>query len=194
MSLIKKYKPKKSNFIVGQYYGVKNLKEWLQKWKKEQKQKAVLINGPCGVGKTLAAYLVSNELNYLPIEINNTNVLTKEYLNKVITINQNNKSIESFFKKKKDLYLFDEIDNFTDRGCLSEILNIIKNTKVPIILICNQITKELRTISNHCFQIRFFKNKPEKLLPFISSITVKEQIMLNESQIIDLIIEHDSDV
>ena len=44
MNLIEKYKPKKSNNIIGQYYGVKNLREWLSKWNKEQKLKAALIS------------------------------------------------------------------------------------------------------------------------------------------------------
>jgi replication factor C subunit 1 len=195
MNLIDKYKPKKSNYIVGQYYGVKNLKDWLLNWSPKQKHKAVLISGQCGVGKSLSVELLCNELKYNKIELNNSNILTKENLKKLITNNQNNKSIDSFFKKlKKELYVFDEIDCFYDKGALNEINNIIKNTKVPIILICNEIIKELRTISNNCFQVKFFKNKPEKLVPFISNIAEKEKIKLNTGEINDLIIEHNSDI
>lgn len=196
MNLIEKYKPKKSNYIVGQYYGVKNLKDWLLNWSSKQKHKAVLISGPCGVGKTLSVELICNELKYNKIELNNTNILTKEQLRKLITNNQDNKSIDSFFKKlkKKDLYVFDEIDCFSDKGALNEINNIIKNTKVPVILICNEIIKELRTISNNCFQIKFFKNKPEKILPFILNIAEKEKLKINTEYINDLIIEHNSDI
>ena len=194
MNLIDKYKPKKSNFITGQYFGVKNLKDWLSNWNPKQKFKAALINGPCGVGKTLSVELISKELNYSKTEVNNTEVLTKEHLKKLITNNQSNKSIESFFIKKKELYVFDEVDCYSDKGCLSEINNIIKHTKIPIILICNDITKELRTISNNCFQIRYFKNKPEKLLPFILNIVNKEKLKLNDEQVNDLIIEHNSDI
>ena len=105
MNLIDKYKPKKSNFITGQYFGVKNLKDWLSNWNPKQKFKAALINGPCGVGKTLSVELISKELNYSKTEVNNTEVLTKEHLKKLITNNQSNKSIESFFIKKKELYV-----------------------------------------------------------------------------------------
>lgn len=194
MHLLEKYKPKKSNFIIGQYYGVKNLKDWLLKWNSKQKQKAVLISGPCGVGKTLSVELISKELNYNKIELNNTSLLSKDYLKKIITNNQNNKSIDSFFKKKKELYVFDEIDCFSDKGCLSEINNIIKHTKIPIILICNDITKDIRTISNNCFQVKFFRNKPEKLLAYILNIVNQENLKINSDEINDLIIEHNSDI
>ena len=51
MNLIDKYKPKKSNFITGQYFGVKNLKDWLSNWNPKQKFKAALINGQvCQLG------------------------------------------------------------------------------------------------------------------------------------------------
>lgn len=194
MNLIDKYKPKKSNFITGQYFGVKNLKDWLSKWNLNQKQKAVLISGPCGVGKTLSVELISNELGYSITEVNNTSLLTKDHLKKLITSNQKNKSIDSYFKKKKDLIVFDEVDNFSDKGCLTEINNIIKNTNTPVILICNDITKELRTISNNCYQVKFFRNKPEKLLQFIQNIVIKEKIKISESEIFDLIVEHNSDI
>jgi replication factor C subunit 1 len=194
MNLIDKYKPKKSNFITGQYFGVKNLKDWLSKWSLNQKQKAVLISGPCGVGKTLSVELISKELGYSITEVNNTSLLTKDHLKKLITSNQKNKSIDSYFKKKKDLIVFDEVDNFSDKGCLTEINNIIKNTNTPVILICNDITKELRTISNNCYQVKFFRNKPEKLLQFIQNIVIKENINISESEIFDLIVEHNSDI
>ena len=71
-----------------------------------RKQKAVLISGPCGVGKTLSVELISNELGYSITEVNNTSLLTKDHLKKLITSNQKNKSIDSYFKKKKDLILY----------------------------------------------------------------------------------------
>jgi replication factor C subunit 1 len=194
MNLIDKYKPKKSRLVVGQYFGVKNLKEWITNWNKNQKLKASILNGPCGIGKTLSVDLIINELNFNKIEINNTEILNKEQLKKKISLNQDNKSIDSFFKKKKDIFVFEEVDHFSDKGCIQEITNIIKNTKIPIILICNEITKELKTLSNYCNQIKFFKNKPEKLHPFISNIVLQEKIKLNCNQINDLIIEHNSDI
>lgn len=57
----------------------------------------------------------------------------------------------------------DEVDGMSsgDRGGITAIINLIKNTKIPIICICNdrQSTK-IRSLAGHCYDLKF--HKPDK--------------------------------
>jgi replication factor C subunit 1 len=59
----------------------------------------------------------------------------------------------------------DEVDGMSsgDRGGIASIINMIKNTKVPIICICNDRSAEkIRSLAGHCYDIKF--HKPNKNL------------------------------
>lgn len=54
----------------------------------------------------------------------------------------------------------DEIDGMSsgDRGGIAAIIQLIKNTKVPIICICNDRSSDkMRSLSNYCLSIAFHK-------------------------------------
>ena len=59
----------------------------------------------------------------------------------------------------------DEVDGMSkgDRGGISEIINMIKTTTVPIICICNDRQSEkIRSLAGHCLDVKF--NKPDQML------------------------------
>ena len=59
----------------------------------------------------------------------------------------------------------DEVDGMSsgDRGGITAIIQMIKNTKVPIICICNDRRHEkIKSLANHCLDISF--HKPSKPL------------------------------
>lgn len=52
----------------------------------------------------------------------------------------------------------DEVDGMSagDRGGVAELIIMIKNTKIPIICICNDRSKQsLKTLLSHCLELRF---------------------------------------
>lgn len=61
----------------------------------------------------------------------------------------------------------DEVDGMAgneDRGGLQELLNLIKNTQVPIICICNdRFNTRVKTISVHSYDLRFHKLRVEQI-------------------------------
>jgi replication factor C subunit 1 len=179
MLLLDKYKPKKSDKIIGQYYNIKSLRIWLNDWNLNSKNKCVILHGPSGTGKTIAANLLPKENGFYIVEYNPSDVRTKGFLEKEITENQDNKSIQSFFLKKKKLIIMEEIDSISDKGGISELLNISKKTKCPIIFICNEITKELKSLKNVCLNLKFFKPKLETIIPWLKPILQKERIKIS---------------
>jgi replication factor C subunit 1 len=50
-----------------------------------------------------------------------------------------------------------------DRGGISSIIQMIKQTKIPIICICNdRHSQSIRTLAGYCYDIKF--HKPNKNL------------------------------
>lgn len=57
----------------------------------------------------------------------------------------------------------DEVDGVGagDRGGLGALIQVIKQTKTPIICICNdRMNRKLQSLVNHCLDLKF--NKPSK--------------------------------
>ena len=64
-----KYAPKKAKEIIGNTESIQVLYEWLKDWTVE-KDRAVLITGPPGIGKTTAAHLVAKLCKLSIVELN----------------------------------------------------------------------------------------------------------------------------
>ena len=71
----------------------------------------------------------------------------------------------------------DEVDgmSFGDRGGIASIIKMIKNTKVPIICICNdRYSAKIRTLANHCLDIKFHKPNKLQIAKMLKQILVSE--------------------
>ncbi|MAH32861.1 hypothetical protein CL615_00540 [archaeon] len=127
-----KYKPVKTNEIIGQEIAIKKLKKFISDYKK-QKKKAVLVYGPTGIGKTISAYALANEMDLEILEVNASDIRNKEQIEQKIGSAIGQQSL--FFKQK--LILIDEIDGLSgtkDRGGLLAITNMLEKSSFPIIL------------------------------------------------------------
>jgi len=52
----------------------------------------------------------------------------------------------------------DEVDGLGagDRGGVNAVIQVIKNSKTPIICICNDNSnRKLMSLKNHCYQLKF---------------------------------------
>lgn len=69
---------------------------------------------------------------------------------------------------KKRVLLMDEVDGMAgneDRGGIQELINLIKNTSIPIICMCNDRNhQKMRSLVNYCFDLRFNKPKPQQIV------------------------------
>lgn len=125
---IEKHKPKKFEEFVGN----KNLQEiikWFDNWRPG---KALLIHGPTGVGKTLSIELISEKRNFQLIRLNSNEVMNKAAVESLIS---GSKNLPLFYSGK--IILIDELEGLTgiDKGTLSAIVNLIKESKFPVVLI-----------------------------------------------------------
>jgi replication factor C large subunit len=101
------------------------------------KKKAALLHGPPGTGKTTLAHVFAKETNSEIFELNASDLRNKDKLQETLKPAMEQKSL---FKSRK-IILVDEVDGIStvDRGGIGELLNLIEESKYPVIITANDI-------------------------------------------------------
>ena len=82
-----------------------------------------------------------------------------------------------------------------DRGGMAELIMLIKSSKVPIICMCNDRNhQKIRSLANHCFDLRFYRPRPEQIRSAMMSICFKEKVKIEPSALTELIVGCNQDV
>ncbi|WVQ76335.1 hypothetical protein IAR50_006000 [Cryptococcus sp. DSM 104548] len=178
-----KYAPATLKEICGNKAPVERLGKWLEDWdasykvnfKKPGKDgmgvyRAVLISGPPGIGKTTSAHLMAKNAGYTPLELNASDTRSKKLIENETNID--NRSLDGFFKgqgigesnvagmkiSSKTCLIMDEVDGMSagDRGGVGALNTLIKKTKIPIILICNDRSlQKMKPLHTTTFNMTF---------------------------------------
>ena len=168
--------------------------------------KSSLLSGPPGVGKTTTAYLVCKELGYDMVEMNASDTRSKKMLGESVSDTVNTTSVASMMGKgnknntvtSKRVLLMDEVDGMAgneDRGGVAELINLIKNSKVPVICMCNDRNhQKIKSLANHCFDLRFSRPRVEQIKAFMMSVCFREKIQIEPEALTELIIGCGQDV
>lgn len=166
--------------------------------------KAALLSGPPGVGKTTTAALVCEELGFSYVEMNASCTRSKNSLKEVVAESLNNTSIETFYKgtsqtvSSKHVLIMDEVDGMAgneDRGGIQEMITLIKNSKIPIICMCNDRNhQKIRSLANYCFDLRFQRPRVEQIKGAMMSIAFKEGIKIPPPALNEIILASNQDV
>ncbi|XP_006787317.1 replication factor C subunit 1 [Neolamprologus brichardi] len=166
--------------------------------------KAALLSGPPGVGKTTTAALVCEELGFSYVEMNASCTRSKNSLKEVVAESLNNTSIENFYKgtsqtvSSKHVLIMDEVDGMAgneDRGGIQEMIGLIKNSKIPIICMCNDRNhQKIRSLANYCFDLRFQRPRVEQIKGAMMSMAFKEGIRIPPPALNEIILASNQDV
>jgi replication factor C subunit 1 len=61
----------------------------------------------------------------------------------------------------------DEVDGMAgneDRGGIQELIQLIKNSQIPVICMCNDRSHpKMRSLSNYCFDLKFNRPRVEQI-------------------------------
>ncbi|KAH9659427.1 Replication factor C subunit 1 [Citrus sinensis] len=207
-----KYRPKTPNEIVGNQQLVKQLHAWLAHWNEKfldtgtkrngkkqndaSAEKAALLSGSPGMGKTTAAKLVCQMLGFQAIEVNasdsrgkadakiskgiggsNANSIKELVSNEALSANMDRS------KHPKTVLIMDEVDGMSagDRGGIADLIASIKISKIPIICICNdRYSQKLKSLVNYCSDLRFRKPRKQEIAKRLMQIANAEGLEVNE--------------
>ncbi|KAA0722360.1 Replication factor C subunit 1 A1-P145 [Triplophysa tibetana] len=166
--------------------------------------KAALLSGPPGVGKTTTAALVCEELGYSYVEMNASCTRSKNSLKEVIAESLNNTSIKNFYTgasktvSSKHVLIMDEVDGMAgneDRGGIQEMIGLIKQSKIPIICMCNDRNhQKIRSLANHCYDLRFQRPRVEQIKGAVMSIAFKEGLKIPPPAVNEIILASNQDI
>ena len=171
-----KYRPSSLKDIVGNKKAVHDLRTWAEEWLSGVPEKrAVVLEGPAGVGKTSSAHALARDMGWEVIELNASDQRTAGVIEKVAG---SAASMNTFFGGKR-LIILDEADNLhgsADRGGMRSIAVIIKTALQPIVLIVNDVYGLTPTIRDLCQEIKFGSVQSRSMIPALKKICDSEGI------------------
>lgn len=211
MLLTDKYAPKRVQDIIGNQTIISKLSGWLQDWTVEGKPskdnfRAALLSGPPGIGKTTAAVVVSKALGFIPIEFNASDSRSKSSLEAHVKEILGNRGCDEYFDPKffpnpknkvNHVLLMDEVDGMSsgDRGGMAFLISLIKKTRIPIICMCNdRSSPKVRSLANHCLDLRFRKMDARHLSERMAEIARNEGLNIKPNALEQLVSACNSDI
>ncbi len=188
-----KYAPQRSEQIFGQDKAAAELRDFIVNYKKKP-QRAALVVGPIGCGKTSSVYALAKELKYDLLEINSSDLRNEESMKSFLGAAVGQQSL--FFVPK--IILIDEIDNISgvrDRGCIPALLKIMEKSTFPLILTANDVSdSKFKSISKSSLLIEFHALQYKTIAHALQWVCEQEGITFEEKAVSSLARQADGDM
>jgi replication factor C subunit 1 len=187
------YRPKKIEDFIGNKNIIQPFIQWLLEWDpNNNKNKCALVSGLTGIGKTLLVELILKKHDYNIINLALNDERDKEYMNTVIKPLLKTKKT---FEGQENVLVVSEIDAGGDYGFISSLTEFIKETKIPIICICNnRYDQSIKPILNYCFDIKMSKPSYQEVYKLLYNIVMSEKIKIKESELKELYEQSNGDI
>ena len=202
VSWAEKHRPKNLEGIVGNPSAVSDLKKWAQGWARgKPDKKAVILQGDAGVGKTSAALALAGDLGWTPVEMNASDSRNAAAIQRVATrgsVLQTFSPTGEFLRSKeggRKLIILDEADNLfgrEDKGGIGAIVDLIRETKQPVVLIVNDyyaLTRRSSSLRRLCRTIRFQRINRSAMKSLLQSIALEENVEVAD-ELLDFLVDH----
>ncbi len=186
-----KYRPQIISDMIGNEESRAAILEWFAKWKKGTKP--LLLVGPPGIGKTTISYLVAKQFGYDMIGLNASDVRSKSRINEILTPVLGNVSVLG-----TPMIFVDEVDGIHGRGDYggaAALVDILKESTIPIILAANNNSLDkMKNIKKVVKTITFKKIPPRLLRVYLENILKKEGTKLSPGSLIKVIDKSRGDI
>jgi len=186
-----KYRPQHMIDLIGNEDARKSFVEWFKKWRKGTKP--LLLVGPPGVGKTTMANLASRDFNFDMISLNASDVRNKKNIQEILEPVLGNQTVLG-----QPMIFIDEVDGIhgrSDYGGVEALINILKESTIPIILAANNGSSDkMKKIKKVVKTIALRPLPPRLLRLYLNMILEKENAQINPGRLIKLILESNGDI
>ena len=204
VSWTQKYAPQKRSEVIGNTTSVNSIIGYLNRFRNvklrtESTKKALLLYGPPGIGKTSSVLAIANSLNFDVVIVNASDKRNKSSLQMVRNASQFSSLEESLNEKVVgQILLIDEVDGLSgtaDRGGIREIIDIIKNTRVPIILTANNVSSQkFKSLLKICELSRFSAPQAHEILKILKRISKSESITVDDEVLMEIVEKSSYDI
>ncbi|HIJ00399.1 MAG TPA: replication factor C large subunit [Candidatus Methanomethylophilaceae archaeon] len=196
------YRPHSLSQLVGNPKAVEDIAAWADSWERSVPSKrALVLMGPPGIGKTSAALALAEERGWGVVEINASDQRNGEILRQIAlrgsysnTFSDNGEYLSVNTGGRK-LIILDEADCLfgnEDRGAVPVIVELIKKTLQPVILIVNDfyaLSKKSNSIRTQTKQVRFYPPRNNQIVAVLSSIA-RDQGLSFDREALNIIAEN----
>jgi len=181
MDWAEKYRPSRLSDIVGNTAAVRHMAGWARSWSKASLP--LLVYGKPGIGKTSSAYALAHDMNWDVIEMNASDQRTAAVIERVAGSGCTTRSLTGAARK---LIMLDEADNLqgtADRGGARAILDCIRTSKQPMILIANDLYGLPPELRLRCDPVQFKAIPARSIAPHLRYICGSEKIECSDAAI-----------
>ncbi|MBD3193066.1 MAG: replication factor C large subunit [Candidatus Heimdallarchaeota archaeon] len=181
-----KYRPTNLDQVVGNEKAVAKLRKWFDSWSLDAKRKAALLHGPAGTGKTSSVYALARERGYEVVEMNASDKRNKASIQNIAAPSSKEGSLISGTRAKRIL-LIDEVDGITgryDRGGVTTLVKVIKDSSVPIVCTANEAyDKKLKALRKHSQVIAYYPVPPIAVLKVLKKISRDQELPIAKEEL-----------
>lgn len=217
-----KHRPRSLKDVVGNGPSVAKMKAWADAWTQgTPDRRAIVLAGPPGTGKTSAALALAADMGWQPIELNASDSRNAGTIRRVATAGALHQTFSadgafhgSTTDRGKKLIILDEADNLYerageggqddsgndlgDKGGKSQIVETIRTTRQPIVLIVNDLYalqkgsgSALRTL---CEEIKFQRVNVRSIPAALARIAAAEGLTVDREVLESLAVKADGDL
>ena len=199
-----KYRPRILDEVIGNERAVIEIRKWAKSWDSgTPKKRAIILSGKPGIGKTSSAIALANDYKWALIELNASDARNATKIKSVATHGAVNETFDDhghFISSKiggRKLIVLDEADNlyekiessekteddYSDKGGKKAIIDTIKVTSQPMILIVNDYYSLVKgggeSLKNICELVKFYEPPPSAIFNLLKKICASENITVD---------------
>lgn len=187
------YRPKKIEDFIANKEAIQLFIRWLLEWdENDKKNKCGLVSGLCGIGKNLLVELILYKHDYNIIELSLDDERDKDYMNNII---KPILACKKTFNGQENILVVSDIDSGCDSGFITNLTDCIKNTRIPIVCICNnRYDLSIKPILNNCFDIKMSKPSYKEVYSLLYKVVTTEKIKIKEPALKELYEQSNGDI